>query len=284
MFFEKVAVLGVGLIGASFALAMKKRRLCGSIAGFGRNEANLLKARERGVIDGFDLDPARVSADADLVLLAMHAGAFPETAERITAALKEGALVTDVGSIKGDLVYRMEATLSPRASFVGAHPVAGGERSGIDTADPDLFEGRRCIITPTDKTNGKALEAIVSLWRSLGAAVVIMSPEGHDRVLGAVSHLPHIIAYEMVNAADEIDGSSLVYSGTGFRDVTRIASSSPELWRDVCMLNRDNLIPFLDLFIRRLEAVKGYLARGDAEPLEEEFRKAKILRDGLGQD
>lgn len=284
MFFKKITILGVGLIGASFALAMKKRGLCGSVSGFGRNESSLVKAQERGVIDSFDLDPVKASADSDLVLFAMHVGSFTETAKKIAPSLKKGAVVTDVGSVKGSLVYEMENILSRQASFVGGHPIAGGEKSGIETADAELFEGRRCIITPTGKTDRVAMEMLVTLWQSLGAEVVAMSPEEHDRVLGAVSHLPHILAYEMVNAADEIDESCLKYSGAGFRDVTRIASSSPELWRDVCMLNRENLIHFIDVFIRRLEAVRGYMMSADANSLEEEFRKAKTLRDGLGQD
>lgn len=284
MFFKKVSILGVGLIGASFALAVKKRGLCGSVTGFGRNESNLVKAKDRGVIDSFDLDPVKASADSDLVLFAMHAGSFRETAKRIAGSLKKGTIVTDVGSVKGSLVREMEDIVSPDASFVGAHPIAGGEKSGIETADAELFKGRRCIITPTGKTDKAAMEMLVSLWQSLGAEVVTMSPEEHDRVLGAVSHLPHILAYEMVNAAAEIDESFLKYSGTGFRDITRIASSSPELWRDVCMLNRENLIHFIDVFMRRIEAVRGYMVSADADALEEEFRKAKTLRDGLGQD
>ena len=284
MFFKKVAILGVGLIGASFALALKKRGLCGSVTGFGRNGSNLAKAKDRGVIDSFDLDPVGASADSDLVLFAMHAGSFPETAKRIAGSLRKGTIVTDVGSVKGSLVYEMENILSLNASFVGAHPIAGGEKSGIETADAELFEGRRCIITPTGKTDRAAMEKVVSLWHALGAEVVTMRPEEHDRVLGAVSHLPHILAYEMVNAAGEIDESFLSYSGTGFRDVTRIASSSPELWRDVCMLNRENLVHFIDVFIRRIEAVRAYMVSADADSLEEEFRRAKTLRDRLGQD
>lgn len=284
MFFRKVAIFGVGLIGASFALAMKKRGLCGTVSGFGRKEANLANAKARGVIDSFDLDPVRAAADADLVLFAVHTGAFAHIAGKIAGSLTEGAIVTDVGSVKGNLVYEMERILSGRAFFVGGHPIAGGEKSGIDTADAGLFEGRRCIITPTAGTDRATLEVLVSLWRSLGSEVVTMSPEEHDRVLGAVSHLPHIIAYEMVNAAGEIDQSYLKYSGTGFRDITRIAASSPELWRDVCMLNRENLVQFIDVFMRRIEAVRGYLQSVDAESLEEDFRKAKTLRDGLEQD
>jgi prephenate dehydrogenase len=284
MLFNKVSILGVGLIGASFALAMRKRALCGSISGFGRNESNLVKAKQRGVIDSFDLDPVKAVSGSDLVLFAMHAGSFAEIAKTIAGSLKKGTIVTDVGSVKGGLVYEMENILSPNAFFVGGHPIAGGEKSGIEAAAVELFEGRRCIITPTAKTDEAAMGTMVTLWQSLGAEVVSMSPEEHDRVLGAVSHLPHIVAYEIVNAAGEIDGSCLKYSGTGFRDVTRIASGSPELWRDVCMLNRENLTYFIDVFIRRMEAVRGYLAGGDANALQEEFRKAKMLRDGLGQD
>jgi prephenate dehydrogenase len=284
IFFHKVAILGVGLLGASFSLALKKRGLCDKVTGFGRNESSLAAAKQRGVIDSFYLDPVKASADSDLVLFAMHVGSFARTAEKIAGSLKKGAIVTDVGSVKGSLVYEMETILSGRASFVGGHPIAGGEKSGIEGADAGLFEGRRCIITPTGSTDKAAMDRVVSLWRSLGADVDTMSPEEHDRVLGAVSHLPHILAYEMVNAADEIGESFLKYSGTGFRDVTRIASSSPELWRDVCMLNRENLIHFIDVLMRRIEAVRGYMVSADADSLEEEFRKAKALRDGLGQD
>jgi len=284
MFFKRVTVLGVGLIGASFALALKKRGLCGTITGFGRRASNLVKAKERGIIDSFDLDPGTASAGSDLVIFSLPASSFAETAKRIVGSLKEGAIVTDVGSMKGGLVYEMEEVLSHRVSFVGAHPIAGSEKSGIETADACLFEGQKCIITPTEKTDRTAMDVLVSLWQSLGAEVVTMSPEEHDKVLGAVSHFPHIIAYEMVNAIEEIDGSYLRYCGRGFRDSTRIASSSPELWRDICMFNRENLIHFLNVFIGRLEKVKAYIAKSDADSIELEFRNAKTLRDRLGQD
>ena len=284
LFFHKVTVLGVGLVGASFALAMKKRRLCGSITGFGRKEASLLRAKEKGIIDSFEADPGRACTDSDLVIFSLPVGSFADTAKRVAASLKEGAIVSDVGSVKGDLVYQMEKILSSRVSFVGAHPIAGGEKSGSETADADLFEGQKCIITPTGKTDVAARDAVSGLWRSLGAEVVTMSPGEHDRALGAVSHFPHIVAYEIVNTIDEIDDSYFRYCGRGLRDITRIASSSPELWRDICMLNRQNLVHFLDIFIGRLETVKAYLSGPDADSVEREFRRAKILRDGLGQD
>ncbi len=284
MFFNKITVLGVGLIGASFALAVTRRKLCGQITGFGRKEANLFMAKEKGIIDSYETDPAGACESADLILFSLPVGMFAETAGRIAGSLKKGVIVTDAGSVKGRLVYEMEELLPSGASFVGAHPIAGGEASGIGTAGAGLFEGQKCVITPTGRTDRSAKDVVLGLWQALGAEVVVMSPEEHDKVLGAVSHFPHVAAFELVNAIDEIDGSFLRYSGRGFRDITRIASSSPEIWRDICMFNRENLIHSLDIFIDRLEKVKAYIAGSDARSVEQEFRRAKMLRDGLGQD
>lgn len=284
IFFDKVTILGVGLIGASFALALKKHKLCGRVTGFGRSEKNLIRARDREIIDSFSLDPSEASAFSDLILFSMPVGSFTGTAAEIKGSLKEGAIVTDVGSVKGKLVYEIEDILSGRAPFVGAHPIAGSERSGIDIANAELFDRRWCIVTPTGRTDPSHLDIIVSLWRYLGAEVVRMDPQEHDRVFGTVSHLPHIVAYEMMNTAAEIGRSYLGYAGQGFMDSTRIASSSPELWRDICVYNGENLIRYIDAFIGRLEKVKGYIAKGDADSLEKEFKKAKSLRDGLGEN
>ncbi len=283
MFFDKVTILGVGLIGASFALAMKKQKLCRHVTGFGRRRDTLSAAKDLGIVDSFDIEPSKASADSDLVLFSMPVGYFTETAKRIKGSLKQGAVVTDVGSVKGRIVYEMEEILSGKASFVGAHPIAGSERSGIGAADPDLFRKRWCVITPTEKTEKSVIEILGDLWRSFGAEVATMSPEEHDRVFGVVSHLPHIIAYEVVNTADEINGSYLRFAGQGFMDSTRIASSSPLIWRDISLFNRENLIRFIDVFIGRLERVKHFVANSDADSLENEFVKAKSLRDGLGQ-
>ena len=284
MFFPRVTILGVGLIGASFALAMKKRRLCGHITGFGRREERLKRAKELGIIDSFDLDPSVATIGSDFVLFSMPVGLFPVIAHTIKGSLKEGALVSDAGSIKGSIVHEMETVFSNKTPFVGAHPIAGSEQSGIDAADADLFKKRRCVITPTEKTEKAALDTLTELWRSLGAEVAIMTPEEHDRVFGAVSHLPHIIAYELMNSADELNRSYLAYAGQGFLDTTRIAASSPEVWRDICIGNKENLIQFLTTFMARLEKVKGYLMSADAESLEREFNQAKSLRDECGQD
>lgn len=284
IFFDRITILGVGLIGGSFALAMRKHKLCDYICGYGRKEANLVRAKDMGIIDSFDLDPIKASAGSDLILFSLPVGYFAETARKIKGSLKDGTLVTDVGSVKGNLVRQMEDILPDKVSFVGAHPIAGSEKSGFDTADADLFHRRRCIVTGTDRTDNPALALVVSLWRRLGAEVTAMSPEEHDRVFGAVSHLPHIIAYELVNTIDEIDGSYLGYAGQGFMDSTRIAASSPELWRDICLLNRGNLAEFIDIFIWRLEKLKRNAVAEKADSLESEFRKAKTLRDSIGQD
>lgn len=284
MFFPKVTILGVGLIGASVALAMKKRRLCGHITGFGRREESLIRAKELGIVDSFDLDPSRATLGSDFVLFSLPVGLFPDIARMIKDSLKEGAVVSDAGSIKGNLVHEMEKVLSDSTPFVGAHPIAGSEQSGIDAAHADLFEKRRCVITPTDKTERRALDTLTELWHSLGADVVLMTPQEHDRVFGAVSHLPHIIAYELMNSVDELNHSYLAYAGQGFLDTTRIAASSPEVWRDICIGNKENLIQFLDICMARLEKVKMHLMSADAESLEREFSQAKTLRDGCGQD
>jgi len=283
MFFPKVTILGVGLIGASFALAMKKQGLCGHITGFGRTEERLVRAKELGIIDSFSLDPSIACCESDLVLFSMPVGLIPSVAQRIKESLKKGALVSDAGSIKGGIVHAIENVLADRASYVGAHPIAGSEQSGIDAASADLFEKRRCVVTPTDKTERAALSTVTGLWRLLGAEVVMMTPEEHDRVFGAVSHLPHIIAYEVMSCVNELDHSYLAYAGQGFLDSTRIAASSPEVWRDICMGNRENLMKFLDTFVGRLEKVKGYLVSSDAESLLKEFNQAKMLRDDCGQ-
>jgi len=284
LFLNRVAILGVGFIGASLALAMKRHSLCGEISGFGRRETNLIRARERGIIDSVSLDLIEAISDADLIVFAMPVGTFLEKAAIMKGALKEGAVVTDVGSTKGLFVYEMEELLSPNAFFIGAHPIAGSEKSGIDTADACLFSGNRCIITPTERSSKDALDMIVTLWKTLGARIETMTPEEHDNIFGAVSHLPHIIAYEIMNTVGNINGTYLRYAGQGFRDFTRIALSSPELWRDICIANRINLLSDLDIFIARLERVKGYLLSSDAQSLDEEFGRARSLRDGLGQN
>jgi len=284
MHFHKVAVFGVGLLGASFALAMKKHELCHEITGHGRTIANLQAAKTRGIIDSFDLDPLPACSGADLVVFATPVGSFAGLMKRIRGALKKDALVTDVGSVKGGLVHEMEALTPEGIHYVGCHPIAGSDRSGIDLATAGLFEGARCIITPTEKTDTEALAKMRTLWETFGAVVSIIDPDEHDRIYAAVSHLPHLLAYEMVNAVAEMNGSYLDFSGQGFKDMTRIAASSPELWRDICISNRDFILESIEIFKRNLDRAGQYLRASDAESLEREFRKARTLREGIGQN
>jgi prephenate dehydrogenase len=284
MHFHKVTVLGVGLIGASFALAMRKHGLCCEIAGHGRKEDNLIRAKEKGIIDSFDLDPSKACAGADLVLFAVPVGSFVDLLAKIKGALNKNAIVSDAGSVKGRLVRDMEALMPEGVHFVGAHPIAGSDRSGIDTAGADLFKGAQCIITPTEKTDREVLARITALWETFGSVIKIMNPDEHDRIYAAVSHLPHLIAYEIMNTVADMDVSYLAFSGRGFKDTTRIASSAPELWRDICLLNKDFILESIELFKRNLDRASQYLKDSDAESLESDFRKARTLREGIGQN
>lgn len=284
MRFERTTILGVGLIGASFALAIKKHKLSSHITGHGRSLENLKRAKERGIIDSFELNPSKACKGSDLVLFATPVGSFVDLAKSIQSSLKKGTIVTDVGSVKGKLVYDMEALMPEGTYFVGGHPIAGGNRSGIDTATADLFIGAKCIITPTEKTFSDALEKLIHIWKTFGSTVEFLKPEEHDKIYATVSHLPHLLAYAIMNTVADINNSYLEFAGDGFKDTTRIASSSPELWRDICILNRDNLLKSLEVFKDNLEKLSQYLRASDSESLEREFTRARTLREGIGQD
>lgn len=280
--FKKITILGVGLLGASFALALKKNGLCNSIAGYGRNRENLRKAKERDIIDSFEQDPASACRDADLIMLSTPVGSFLELTKAISPALKKGAVLTDVGSVKGKLVREIEKIIPGHVSYIGGHPIAGSDRSGIDSASAGLFRNAKCIITPTENSNPDALEKIQGLWKALGSDILTLNPEEHDRIYASVSHLPHLIAYAMVNTVADMDRSYLDFSGKGFMDATRIASSSEELWNDICLLNRDNLVEVLAVFQKNLDMLNQYLKAGNSDSLKNAFRKARILRETIG--
>jgi prephenate dehydrogenase len=284
MYFHKATILGVGFIGASLALALKKYGLCDTIIGYGRTQANLMRAQEKTIIDSFELDPAKACDDSDLIVFATPVGVFIDIAKQISYVLKRNAIVTDVGSVKGNLVREMEGLLSPQGFFVGGHPIAGSDRSGIDTASAQIFTKAPCIITPTHNTDRNALETIIAMWRTLGCLVTLVEPEEHDRIYAAVSHLPHLLAYEIVNTVADINSLYLTFSGQGFKDTTRIASSHPELWRDICMHNRDNLLAYIEIYKKNLDRVSRYLSTDDAESLNRDFERARTLRESIGQD
>jgi len=282
--FNRITILGVGLLGASFALAMKKNGLCSTITGYGRNRENLQRAKERNIIDSFETDPASACRDSDLIMLSAPVGSFPGLAKAIAPALKKGALLTDVGSVKGMMVREIEKIMPEDVHYIGGHPIAGSDRSGIDSASAELFRNARCVITPTENSDPSAFDKIQNLWKALGSEVIILNPEEHDRIYASVSHLPHLVAYAMVNTVAEMDRSYLDFSGKGFMDSTRIACSSEELWNDICFFNRDNLVEVIAVFKKNLDMLDQYIKAGDSDSLKAEFRKARILRENIGSE
>jgi len=285
MFFGKAAVIGVGLIGGSFGLALKAAGLCGRVVGAGRSAANLELAVARGAIDAFETGGAGAAAavrDADLVLVASPVAQFERIFLEIGPALKSDALVMDAGSTKRNVVAAARKGLGDRiARFVPAHPIAGAENSGAGAASAELFRDRRLVLTPLDENSKEDVDTIASLWTALGARVSRMTPEEHDGVFAAVSHLPHLLAYALVgDIAARADAAQLFgFAAGGFRDFTRIASSHPEMWRDICMANGDRLLRELSLYEKKLKEVGDMLQKKDAAALEKLFTDARAARE-----
>ena len=280
--FERVAVIGVGLIGGSFALALKRAGACASVVGVGRNPDNMRIAKERGIVDSVEADVAVAVRDADLVLVATPVAQFPELFARIVPGLAASALVMDAGSTKQDVVAAARAALGSRiAQFVPAHPIAGAEHSGAAAAKADLFAGKRVVLAPVAENPVTMVDAAAAAWEACGARISRMSATEHDAVFAAVSHLPHMLAYALVHEVAQRDNSGQLfgYAAGGFRDFTRIASSHPEMWRDICVANRDALVAELDRYADRLRALRAPIAAGDGPVLEAVFSEARDARN-----
>jgi prephenate dehydrogenase len=278
----KVAVVGVGLIGGSFALALKQAGACDEVVGVGRDERNLRLALDRGAIDAIAAEPASAARGADLVLVATPVGGFERIFSELASALGAGTLVTDGGSTKRDVVAAARRALGARiGQFVPAHPIAGAEKSGIAAASAELYRGRRVVLTPLAENAPEAVERVSEAWRLCGARIARMDPEEHDAVLAAVSHLPHLLAFALVHEVAGRDNSPQLfsYAAGGFRDFTRIASSHPEMWRDICVANRDRLLEELKRYTGELSRVERLLASSDAAGLEALFAEAREARN-----
>jgi prephenate dehydrogenase len=282
MFFEKVAIVGVGLIGGSFSQGLKEKRLCGKVVGAGRSAANLKVAMDLGVIDAAETDAAAAVSGADLALIAAPVAQFEKIFLAIGPAMGPNCIVMDAGSTKRDVVAAARRALGPKISqFVPAHPIAGAEKSGAAAADAGLVRARRVVLTPLKENREQDVQAVSNLWSALGARVSRMTPEEHDGVFAAVSHLPHLLAYALVNDISErADAAQLFgYAAGGFRDFTRIASSHPEMWRDICVANRDRLLHELHLYEKKLKEMGRMLEAGDADSLEKLFTDARLARE-----
>jgi len=281
---QTLAIVGVGLIGGSLARCVKERGLAARIVGLGRGERNLRRALELGVIDVMETDLARGVSDADVVVLATPVTNLAAMLARTAALVRPGAVVTDVGSVKVPIVREAESRFPRPCRFVGGHPVAGTEHSGVEASFAGLFQNRKCILTPTERTDPQATRTVADLWRAVGSQVVTLDADVHDRVMGFVSHLPHLVAYALVNTirdAESREGNLLDFTAGGFRDFTRIASSHPEMWRDICVMNRDALLEALQAFSRTIEELRRLVSARNGEGLEESFRQARQLRDCL---
>ena len=283
--FNKVTIIGVGLIGGSLARAMKLKNLAGIITGAGRSRSTLETAIKIGVIDRMGQSSEQAVENADLVVLASPVGTFKQIVREIGPHLRPGAILTDVGSVKGGLIKDIEENIAAGVHYVPAHPIAGREKSGVAESIETLFQGKRCILTPTVRTDRKALEAVRELWTAVGADVVVMDADLHDQVFAAVSHLPHVAAFAMMCAVEELNTGSedyLQFSGGGFRDFTRIAASSPEMWKDICLMNSDHLVKMIDRYIFSLNRFKREIIAEDEPRLEKHLRAASDVRKRLG--
>jgi prephenate dehydrogenase len=279
--FRKVVIFGVGLIGGSFALALRRANAVGEIVGFGRSTATLKQARQFGLIDRIGDDVAREVRDADLILLATPVAQMAEIFARIAPHLGANTLITDGGSTKADVVEAARQQLGAKiAQFIPAHPVAGAELSGPAAALAELYQGKKVVLTPLPENLPADIARVRAAWEACGALVSELTPERHDEVFAAVSHLPHLLAFTLVHDLAQRDDRDLLlsFAASGFRDFTRIAASSPEMWRDISLANRDALLGEVEQYAAELYKLHQALQQRDAAKLEEMFSLAQKVR------
>ncbi|MCW8914587.1 MAG: prephenate/arogenate dehydrogenase family protein [Magnetovibrio sp.] len=283
--FNRVAFIGIGLIGSSLARAMTKHGLAGHIAISTRRAETLAKAEELALGQSYHLDAAEAVKDANLVMICTPMGAYEAVAKSIHDTLMPGAIVSDVGSVKASAIKDIKPHLPGGVHLVAGHPIAGTEHSGPEAGFAELFPGHWCILTPTEDTDTSATARVQDLWEAVGANVEIMTPDHHDRVLGITSHLPHLIAYTIVDTADQLEDDTkkevIKFSASGFRDFTRIAASDPVMWRDIFLNNRDAVLEILGRFTEDLTAMKRAIRKGDADMLEKTFARTREIRRSI---
>ena len=279
---QRVALIGIGLIGSSIALAIREHELAEHIAISTQSTVTLARAEELGLGDSYHITAEDAVKNADIIVIAVPLSACRAVAIEIAGALKPGAIVTDVSSCKASVIADMGPYIPDGVHFVPGHPIAGTEHSGPDAGFTHLFDGRWCILTPPKNTAPIAIEKISNLWKKMGSMIEIMEPEHHDQVLAITSHLPHLIAYSIVDTAtnlqDDLKQEVIKFSASGFRDFTRIAASDPVMWRDIFMKNRDAVLEVLGQFSEDLAALQRAIRRGEADKLEEVFTRTREVR------
>ncbi len=283
--FKNTTIIGVGLLGGSLAKACRAQGLTETITGYGRNQGNLQEAKKQGIIDNAAPDIHSAVKDADLIILCSPVGAMIPLVREMAASLKPGCLITDAGSVKGALVGEIESLIPETTYFVGAHPIAGGERSGLGASTATLFQGANCIVTPTANTCKEALQKITQLWKQVGMNTITMDVDEHDFIFGAVSHLPHVIAFALMVTLGDIHTKNYnditTFSGAGLRDITRIASSDPVMWRDIFLSNQKQVLLLIDQFQETLTKLKEWIEKSEGQNLEQSFKAANKYRLNL---
>ncbi len=289
--FQRVALIGIGLIGSSLCHAMRRGALAGTIVGYARTAETRAKALQLGLIDQAYTTAAEAARDADLVILCAPVGAMGALALDIGPALKPGAIVTDVGSVKGAIVRDCAGHIPAGVHFIPGHPIAGTEQSGPEAGFATLFDGRWCILTPNDATDPAALERLKGFWEACGSKVDIMTAEHHDMVLAITSHVPHVLAFNIVNTAAHLaevtDSEVIKFSAGGFRDSTRLAASDPTMWRDVFLNNKEAVLEMLARFSENLSLMQRAIRFGDGDAIFKTITEAREIRRGViqaGQD
>lgn len=280
---NQICIIGTGLIGGSLALALKKSGFCNQITASGRTEATLKKAMDLGIIDSYDMDMSKAVADADIVMVAVPLASIRSVFEKIQAGLKPTAVITDAGSAKQCVIDDAQAVLKQNHLFVAGHPIAGTEKSGAEAAFDTLYHNRKVILTPTDNTDKSAVALVESMWIAAGATVEKMSALHHDKVLAGTSHLPHLLAFGLVDCLNNLDDVDEIfkYAAGGFRDFTRIASSDPDMWRDICLHNKTEVLYMMDQYNKEMEKIYRALKNDDGDALKTIFKRAKESRDNF---
>jgi prephenate dehydrogenase len=281
---DRLVIIGVGLIGGSLARSLREAGAVGSVVGIGRSRSNLEDALSLGICDEITQDALEGVRGADMVFISVPVCSIPDVVAEIAPALAPGCIVTDGGSVKTAIVRECEALMPAGCHFVGGHPIAGTEHSGAAASFATLYRGKRCILTPTERTDPAALETVDRIWRLTGAEVCTMEPGHHDRIFAEISHLPHVVAYALVHAVGtaDVEGENVLsYTAGGFRDFTRIASSDPAMWRDIALMNRGALLASIDGFSASLSELRRRIDCGDQDGLTEFFTTAKQFRDGI---
>ena len=283
--FDKVAIIGIGLIGSSIARAIKKRNISNNISGYAKTNKTRQKVRELGYIDYVEDDLVSAVRDADLVILCIPVGSNREILKEISSSLKKGSILTDVGSVKSEVINQVSDIIPQGISFIPGHPIAGTEFSGPESGFAELLEDKWCILTPYGDFKRKDLNKVISFWEGIGMLVDIMEPEQHDLVLAITSHIPHLIAYNIVGTATDLEKVTkkevTKYAAGGFRDFTRIASSDPIMWRDIFLNNKEAVLEMLGRFTEDLADLQKAIRWQDGKRLEELFTKTRKIRKGI---